>query len=168
MRPASSIHPEKTLERWLAEHQGVLFRVVRAYAFDRHDQDDLFQEICTQLWRSVESYRKESAEVTWIYRIALYTAIRWSKNRPRRTEQPLAGVEPILKPADDEDDRLVWLYDQIRKLNKVDRSVTLMMLDGIAYQQIAETLGISESNVGVKVHRIKQRLTKAAEEGGLS
>jgi len=167
MRSSPQNKERSIFEGWLADHQGLLFRVVRAYAVDPHDQDDLFQEVCSQLWRSVSRFQGNSAETTWVYRVSLYTAMRWSKRERRSKTDSLGGYEPVLKPVDEEDSRLAWLYEQIHKLNKIDRSVTLMMLDGIAYQHIAETLGISESNVGVKVHRIKQRLTKAAEEGGL-
>lgn len=157
-----------TFDRWLSEYQGVLFRVVRAYAVELNDQDDLFQEVCAQLWQSVDRFRGDSAETTWIYRVALYTAMAWSKRERRTKAQALNGYEPVLKPGDEEDDRMAWLYEQIRQLDPVDRSITLMMLDGIAYRQIAETLGISESNVGVKIHRIKKQLTQAAEQEGLS
>ncbi|MBB6430299.1 RNA polymerase sigma factor [Algisphaera agarilytica] len=169
MTPREQKAQAQTFDRWLAEHRGILFKVVRAYAFTIHDQDDLYQEICAQLWRSVPKFQHASSETTWIYRVSLYTAMRWSKTQKKHRSQPLAGHEPVLTPLDQPDDqRLAWLYQQIAKLNEVDRSVTLMMFDGIPYAEIAEALGISESNVGVKVHRIKQRLTRAAEEGGIS
>ena len=68
---------QRIFEEWLAQHKGLLFKVVRAYAFNSHDQDDLFQEMTTQVWNSVPRYRGDSAVSTWIYRVAFYSAIGW-------------------------------------------------------------------------------------------
>ena len=70
-----STEQQRIFEEWLGLHSGLLFKVVRAYAFNSHDQDDLFQEITAQLWNSVPGYRGDSALPTWIYRVALYSAI---------------------------------------------------------------------------------------------
>lgn len=156
-----------TFDRWRTQHKGLLFRVVRAYAIGPHDQDDLYQEICIQLWRSIERFKGDSAETTWIYRVSLYTAMRWSKTQKKQRTQSLDGYEPVLTPKDDlRDARLIWLYEQIRELSEADRSVTLMMLDGFSYRQIAETLGITESNVGVKLNRVKKKLTAQSTAQG--
>ena len=155
---------QKTVfDSWLSTHQGVLFKVVRAYAFSPHDQEDLFQEIATQLWISVPNFAGNCAPSTWIYRVALNTAISWSRKELRRQDkvnEPLDGVEAALRPSDaDADPRLDWLYDEIRQLSELDRSLTLLLLDGFSYQEMAAALGISESNVGVRIHRIKAHLT---------
>ena len=74
---------KRIFEEWLTQHRGLLFKVVRAYAFKPHDQDDLFQEITTQVWNSVPNYRGDSAVTTWIYRVALYSAMAWSRKERR-------------------------------------------------------------------------------------
>ncbi len=156
-------------DRWLREHQGLLFKVVRAYAATPPDQEDLFQEIAVQLWNSIPGFRQDSAETTWIYRVALYTALAWSRKekKHRDKKEPLEGVEhTLLAPSQARDGRLDWLYEQIRGLNEVDRSLTLLMLDGFSYREIAATLGISESNVGVKINRIKKILSARTPGGG--
>lgn len=158
---------QQIFNRWLAEHKGLLFKVVRAYAFNLADQDDLFQEISLQLWKSIPSFRQDAAESTWIYRVALNTAIGWLRREKRQLAEPssLDAVEHTLKAAETRrDERLDWLYAAISQLNEIDRSLTLLMLDGYSYREMASILGISESNVGVKINRIKKRLVKQSKE----
>ena len=160
---------DRIFAEWLAGHKGILFKVVHAYAFEHADRQDLFQEIVIQIWRSVDACRGESSVPTWIYRVALNTAIAWTRkeDRHRRSKQPLAVVEDLLTPlsSDGQDPRVEWLYDQIAQLKDVDRSVALLMLDGFSYKEIAAIVGITESNVGVKINRIKAALAiKGAEE----
>ena len=151
---------------WLRQHKGIFFKVVRAYAFTAADQDDLFQEISLQVWRSVPDFRGEAKASTWIYRVALYVAATWVKREKKRPEtESLAYVEHILHMRDEpQDERLVWLYEQIGRLDPIDRSVCLLLLDGFSYKEIAEITGISVSHVGVKVHRIKRYLTQKSRE----
>jgi RNA polymerase sigma-70 factor (ECF subfamily) len=154
---------------WLASHKGILFKVVRAYAFEHADRQDLFQEVALQVWRSVDAFRGQSSVPTWMYRVALNTAIAWTRkeDRHRRGKQPLEVVEGLLtaSSSDGRDPRLEWLYRQIAQLKDVDRSVALLLLDGFSYKEIAAIVGITESNAGVKINRIKSALAgKRAEE----
>ncbi|MFZ0544118.1 MAG: RNA polymerase sigma factor, partial [Candidatus Promineifilaceae bacterium] len=160
------IEQKRIFDQWVKEHKGILFKIVRAYAFTPDDQDDLFQEISLQLWKSIPDFRGESKVSTWIYRVALYSAYVWVRSEKKRPEtQPLADVERTLVMKEQEKDgRLNWLYDQIGQLDPLDRSVCLLLLDGFKYREIAEVLGISESNVGIKIHRIKQHLTRKSQE----
>jgi RNA polymerase sigma-70 factor (ECF subfamily) len=147
---------------WLAGHKGILFKVVRAYAFEHADRQDLFQEVAIQVWRSVDAYRGDSSVPTWMYRIALNAAISWTRKQDRhqRGKQPLEIVDGHLTEYTAEaDPRVEWLYRQIAQLKEMERSVALLMLDGFAYKDIAAIAGISESNVGVKINRIKAALT---------
>jgi len=154
---------------WLASHKGILFKVVHAYAFEHADRQDLFQEIVLQVWRSVDAFRGESSVPTWMYRVALNTAMAWTRkeDRHQRGKQPLEGMEGLLTTESSEgrDPRVEWLYHQIAQLKDVDRSVALLMLDGFSYKEISAIAGITESNVGVKISRIKAALaSKGAEE----
>ncbi len=158
----------RIFDDWTRAHTGLLLKVVRMYAFTPEDQDDLFQEIALQLWHSIGKHRGESAETTWIYRVALYTALAWTrKERRHRTgHSPLDQVEPALRAIPEHrDDRLDWLYGRIAELNEADRSLMLLLLEGFGYREMAEVLGISESNVGVKISRIKRRFAILATEG---
>lgn len=154
---------QRILEDWLTEHRGLFFKIVRAYAFKTHDQDDLFQEIVTQVFHSIPKFRGDSKVTTWVYRIALYSAMSWSKKERRHRDNHQAIEDhqnALLQASKSRNPRLDWLYDQIAQLEKVDRSLTLMMLDGYSYKEISTTLGLSESNVGVKLNRIKKRLVE--------
>jgi len=154
-------------DQWLKSHQGLFFKVVRAYAFTPQDQEDLFQEIATQVWQSVPNFRGEAAVTTWIYRVALNAAIAWTRKewKHRERRQSVDRVEPaILQASPATDPRIEWLYVQIRQLNEIDRSLTLLLLDGFSYKEMAAMLGITENYVGVKISRIKAYLTGKSKE----
>lgn len=160
---------ERIFSAWVTEHKGILFKVVHAYAFTHADRQDLFQEIAVQMWRSVEAFRGESSVCTWIYRIALNAAIAWTRkeDRHQRGKEPLECAESLLttEASARPDPRLEWLYQQIAELRDVDRSVALLLLDGLSYREIAGITGLTESNVGVKINRIKSALSgKRTEE----
>ena len=161
----SESEQRQIFDTWLQDHKGIFFKIVRAYAFTPHDQDDLFQEIALQVWQSIPNFRGESKASTWIYRIALYTATAWVRQEKRRPRlSSLTSVEHSLTMNDQpHDERLDWLYDQIAKFEPVDRSLCLLLLDGFSYKEMAALLGISASNVGVKIHRIKKQLLQAAK-----
>lgn len=161
-------HPQQqqTFESWLAGYKALLLKVVRAYAFTAMDREDLFQEIAIQTWRSIPSFRQESAVSTWLYRVSLNTAIRWSKNVRRHiaSTEPLDEKTSVLhENKEHADDRLTWLYEEISKLDEVDRSLALLVLDGCSYQDMSEILGITESNVGVKINRLKKYLAQRSK-----
>ena len=158
---------KQTFDDWLAQHRGLIFKVVRAYAFTPPDQDDLFQEIATQIWNSIPQFRGNSAVTTWLYRVALNTALAWLRKERRNRDrmEGLNGSECVLEvPVRAPNPRLDWLYEQIARLDHVDRSLTLLMLDGFSYREMAETLGISESHVGVKPNRIRAQLITKSQE----
>lgn len=163
-----AIEQKQIFDSWLQEHKGIFFKIVRAYAFTPNDQDDLFQEISLQVWRSISDFRGESKVSTWIYRVALYTAYVWVRTEKKRPETtPLLNVErTLIMNEQAEDGRIHWLYEQIGQLEPIDRSVCLLLFDGYKYREIADLLGISESSVGVKIHRIKQHLTRMAAVSG--
>ena len=158
---------KSVFDSWLSLYKGVLFKVVRAYAFTRQDQEDLFQELATQVWLSIPGFKGNSAPSTWIYRVALNTAISWSRKelRHRDKKDSLDGAEAALELANSGmEPRLEWLYEQIAQLGEIDRSMALLLLDGFSYQEIADALGMSESNVGVRIHRIKAHLTRESNK----
>lgn len=157
----------KIFNDWLAQNRGLFFKVIRAYAFTLDDQNDLFQEICLQVFRSIPNFKAASAVSTWIYRISLNTAIKWSTREKKHVEghQDIDQMGQVLNVTDDEqDERVTWLYDQIKTFNEVDRSLTLLLLDGYSYKEMSKMMGISETNIGVKIHRIKRQLVLNAEK----
>jgi len=164
-------------EGLLREHRKIIFKVVAIYARKAADRNDLEQEICVQLWRSFGSYDERRARFsTWMYRIALNVAI----SKLRRDRKSLAGrieslddvhLETIAgdEPISDENDRLAMLYALIGRLDPLNRAVILLYLEDRMYAEIADILGISDTNVATKINRIKQRLrgevTTAETEG---
>ncbi len=152
---------DEIFEKWLGQYKALLFKVVRAYAFTAMDREDLFQEIVIQVWRSVPAFRNESAVTTWLYRIALNTSFKWVRKERKHYEskEALDKADHILQDNYVEMDlRLTWLYDEITKLDEVDRSITLMLLENFSYREMSGILGITESNVGVRINRIKKNL----------
>ncbi len=156
---------QRLFKEWTNQYKGLFFKFVRAYAFDKHDEDDLFQEILLQVWRSIPNYKGQSKVSTWLYRIAINTSLSWTrKEKKRKTYYADVSFEPVLLENDDHDPRIDWLYEQITKFSEVDRSLVLLLLEGFSYREMANTLGISESNVGVKINRIKKKLLERSKE----
>ncbi len=159
---------ETTFKQWLGEHQGLIFKVVRACAGTPEDQDDLFQEILLQLWSSIPNFQEKAKVSTWIYRVALNTAMVWKRAAKKRRQhrRPVIDISemPDIKRVHTgsmKDRQIVdQLYGAIRKLPKIDGSIVLMCLDGLSYDEMADVLGISKSNVGVKLNRAKKQLAQ--------
>jgi RNA polymerase sigma-70 factor (ECF subfamily) len=144
----------------IERHQGILHRVRSLYAADADDGKDLIQEILMQLWRSFPSFRGEAAFSTWMYRVAVNTALlrrRRSRKRAREEADPeaLAAVAAGPDPADPD---VATLHRCIRGLPSLDRAIVLLHLEGQSYEEIAATTGLSRGNVGVRLVRIKDRL----------
>jgi RNA polymerase sigma-70 factor (ECF subfamily) len=157
----------KIFSDWIQQHRTLLFKVVRSYADTSFDQNDLFQEISIQVFRSIPNFRGDSSEVTWLYRIALNTAMKWLTKEKKHTKnhQEVHPNDHVIEFTDDQpyDEKVRWLYDQIKRMDEVAKSLTLLLLDGYSYKEMSEIIGISESNVGVKIHRIKKQLTNNAK-----
>lgn len=145
---------------WIEAHKAILFKVARAYGATHSDREDLFQEIALQVWHSVEAYRGDCAVTTWIYRVALNTALAWNR-KERKHERGRQDFEPataLLLAPESRDPRLEWIYRRIAELDEVNRSLALLMLDGFSYRDMSQILGLTESNVGVRINRIKAAL----------
>jgi len=170
-------HTQQQFETLLHAHRGVVFKVAGLYSRNPHDRDDLVQEISAQLWRSFARYDEARAKFsTWMYRIALNVAIsqarreRWSEgNRFEPLQlhhlETIGGGEGIDEP----DDRLVALYAFIGELDPLNRALILLYLEDRNHTEMADILGISETNVATKIGRIKQKLRgqmTAAENTG--
>lgn len=143
-------------------HQGILHKVCRAYATYEADRRDLMQEILYQLWRSHGAWDRRASYGTWMYRIAVNTAITGlRKLRAAGATSSLdeTVAETLEAPPDAAlDDRLARLHAAIRQLEPVQRAMVMMFLDGLPYREIAAALGTTENAVGVRMHRIRARL----------
>lgn len=147
-------------EEWLAAHRAILFKVARAYGRAHSDREDLFQEIALQVWHSIGSFRGDCAVTSWIYRVALNTAMAWGRRQGKhsRGRQDLETSTALLAAPPAPDPRIEWIYQRIAELDEVNRSLALLLLDGFSYRDMSQILGLSESNVGVKINRIKAAL----------
>lgn len=144
----------------LNEHRGLILKVCTLYCDDPEDRKDLFQEIVLQIWKSLGSFRQESALSTWMYRIALNTAITHFK-KEKRSIKPISatGIDmPDLNEGLAEAEELQQLSNAIEQLNKIDKSIMLLYLEEKSYDEISEITGLTKSNVGVRINRIKQKL----------
>lgn len=157
-------HQQQRFESLLHEHRRIVFKVAGLYSRSAADRDDLVQEISAQLWRSFGSYDEGRAKFsTWLYRIALNVAISQARRWPEADRfEPLeahhletvGGGEPI----PEQDERLSALYAFIGQLDPLNRALILLYLEDRSYTEMAEILGLSETNVATKLGRIKQKL----------
>lgn len=165
---------EKIFRGWLGAHLGLILKVVRGCAATPQDQDDLFQDVCFQLWQSIPAFRAEARETTWIYKVAFNTAMAWRRGEERRRKRHEKFVKFDVSPgahpshADllSNQEIVEQLYASIRQLPKVDASLALMHLDGLSYADMAEVLGISENYIGVKLNRIRKQLGEILKGAG--
>ncbi|MFI4978184.1 MAG: RNA polymerase sigma factor [Solirubrobacterales bacterium] len=148
------------------EHRKILHKVARCYAWNPADREELVQEITLQLWRSFDRYDEHYKFPTWMYRIALNVAISFVRTEVRRTrslvpaDDSTPSVLDLAATPEPADDDLRLLDEFIQKLDDLDRALVLLYLDGHRHETIAEILGISATNVGTKIGRIKQRIRR--------
>jgi RNA polymerase sigma-70 factor (ECF subfamily) len=162
---------EQTFLQLVRDNDRRLWKICRVYARDSEARKDLYQEMLVQLWRSLPSFAGESLPGTWLYRVALNTALANSRRTARRREAPLeeydiASDAPAADEALDAAQRLDRLYAAIDGLNDFDKMLVTLYLDEKTYREMAAVLGLSETNVGVRLHRIKKELEgQFAREG---
>jgi len=153
---------------WLAPHLPMLHRTARAFA-EAADQHDLLQELTVALWKARPRFRDESAPGTFAHRVAHNAALTWRRGETRRR---LRGVtieaELLMRDAgtDPQGPLLERLYAAIRRLAPLDRSLILLSLDAVPYAEIARLHGLSETNVGARLTRIRQRVSSLVEGSG--
>jgi RNA polymerase sigma-70 factor, ECF subfamily len=153
---------------WLGEHGASVMKVARAYTLTSEECQDLAQEILLEAWRSLPEFEGKATAATWFYRVALHTAMNWHRrDRSRRLgQQPLLDVQALATEGSNSAEQVQHretverLYQAIKQLPKTDAALVLLYLDELSYRQMAEVLGISESNVGVKLNRAKKALSE--------
>lgn len=137
---------------------------------DTHDdQQDLFQEIICQLWKSYDSFRNESQFSTWMYRVAVNTAIVFLKKEKRKVDKYEIASENIKEDEDDlyiKESQIDHFYKAVQKLEKIDKAIIFYQLEGFSHKEIGENLGISEGNARVKLNRAKEKLKEIIKNQG--
>lgn len=145
----------------IKENEGLILKVATLYTNSLQDKEDLHQEIVFQLWKSFDTFNEQSKLSTWMYRVALNTAIYNLKSAKRQinTTSIDTETERFAEVVDtSEEKRIRLLYESIQTLNLLERGIILLYLEGKSHQEIAEIIGITTSNVGTKISRIKDKL----------
>lgn len=158
---------EKEFLQIIKKNQGIIHKVCNIYCDDQDDRNDLFQEIVAQLWKSFPSFREESKFTTWMYRVALNTAITAFKKTKRRPDQNRLTYENFQVKDENYDteteDEIKNLHRAVAQLTGVEKSIVLLFLENKKYEEIAEITGITQNYVRVKMNRIKKKLKKFME-----
>ncbi len=146
----------------IEQHKGILFKVARAYCPDVEDRQDLIQEMMIQIWQSIHKYNDQYKISTWLYRISLNVAISFYRKNSARAKKYIDLNEQVVETTLDdksENERHLNLLEQfICELKEIDKALMILYLEDKSHTEIAEILGLSVSNVGTKIGRIKDRL----------
>src|SRR5947199_7237550 len=146
------------------ENRNRILRVCRVYAWNSADQDDLYQEILFQIWRGLAALNEKQFANTWLYRVAINTAISFVRKRASRSDRVVhfehadltRAIESQQATEENTDDRIADLYTAIYKLNPLEKALVTLFLEDLTYEQIAEATGSSANNVGVILHHDKK------------
>ncbi len=147
----------------IEEHQDIIYKISFFYSDHQEDRKDLEQEIIYQLWKSYPSFKNRSQFTTWMYRVALNTAILDLRNRKNRPENIRITGQLLNLPdqTETDDESVLVLFKAIEQLAKVDRALILLYLENKSYEEIASIIGLTSKNVSVKLVRIKEKLRKS-------
>lgn len=153
---------EKNFVDMINANRGIIYKVCNLYCLEKEYKQDLFQEIVLQLWKAFPSFRNESLRTTWMYRVALNTAISNFRKEIRKPErQSISRSEfqiPDLSKFEDDNDNLSLLRQAIQQLSKIEKAIIMLYLEEKSYEEMSEIMGITKSNIGVKLSRIKTKL----------
>lgn len=155
------------------ENQNKILRVCRVYAWNSADQDDLYQDILFQIWRGLPDLKEKQFANTWLYRVAINTAISFIRKRASRSDRLVQvenseltrAIESRQTTEEHTSEHIANLYTAIYKLDPLEKALVTLFLEDLTYAQIAEATGISASNVGVMLHRAKKKLSSLLSEG---
>jgi len=152
---------EKEFTRLITENKGIIYTVAHSYCADRNDMDDVAQEIIYNLWKSFDSFDSRLKFSTWMYRVALNVAIshyRQDKKLGIRHEISEGLLVFDTNPGEEMEENLSLLQAFISELKEVDRAIILLYLDDKSQREMAEITGFSETNIGTRISRIKEKL----------
>lgn len=150
-------------------HKGIIHKISRMYMDDSDDQKDLFQEIICQLWKSYDSFNHQSKFSSWMYRVALNTAIVYFKKQKRKEEAYATIAHEIEIPTDEaatKEIQLAHFYKALQQLDKIEKALMFYFLEDYSHKEIGENLGISEGNARVKLNRAKNKLKELIKKQG--
>jgi len=163
---------ERLFANILASHKNKIYRLCHGYLADKNEVDDLFQEIMVNIWRNIASFRGEAQPATWVYRVAVNTALLYNKKlKKQKLLSSDFNIDVISDNAWEEKENqiekkrlLQKLQHGISELPAQDRLIITLVLEGLTYKEISEITGLTGSNTGVKINRIKSRLEKKIKD----
>jgi len=144
-------------------YAAIIIKICRAYTDTQEDFEDYFQEVCLQIWKSRNNFKEQSEWSTWVYRVSLnvsMTLLKKKKNNRQHVVSDHVPTEVAEESRAFADESLDELYRAIRQLSEIDRGIILLYLEEKPYREIAEIIGTSPNNIGVRIIRIKERLKK--------
>lgn len=152
----------------LYQNQGIVHKICNLYFGNRLEKEDYQQELIIQLWKAFPSFKSESKFSTWMYRVCLNAAIdilRKEKTQPQFVKFDFSETNKVADISDELTSNQEKLFQVINKLSPIDKAMITLYLDEFSYKEIAEIIGISESNTGVKINRIKLLILKSFNNG---
>lgn len=145
----------------IQKNEGIIFKLVRIYADQNEDQKDLYQEIVYQLWKSFHSFQGKAKISTWIYKVALNTSLAYI-NLKKKHSKTISIQDTRIQFEEKQDnqieEKINEMYHHIKQLNEMDRAIVFLFLEGKSYDEIAEIMGLTVTNIGTRLNRIKLKL----------
>ena len=151
---------EKDFLDLINRHKGILHKICYSYSNTQEEYEDLMQEVLLQLWRSKERFKGQSSYSTWMYKVALFTALAQVKRKKPNVVSEIEDYQQKAESSNELTDELEVLNLAIKSLPEADRAVLILYLEEKSYREMSEILGLTESNIGVKLNRIKEKLRK--------
>jgi len=160
------MQPEKEFIHLLNQHQKIVYKVCNLYMDLHSDREDLFQEITLQAWKAYGNFRGDAKFSTWLYRVALNTAITFFRKDKKKPDiySTDSMPEKVEENTDPVEEQVKAMYAAIGELSKIDKALVMLYLEDYSYQEIGEMMGITANNVAVKMNRIKVRLKEGAQK----
>jgi len=150
-------------------NKGIIHKITKMYMDNSEDQKDLFQEIVLQLWKAYPGFKGNSKFSTWMYRVALNTALVFLRKESRKVGQTELNENIDLADTGDnqeQEERLASLYKAVQELNKIEKALIFLFLENQSHREIAHNLGITEGNARVKLNRTKEKLQQIIKKNG--
>jgi RNA polymerase sigma factor (sigma-70 family) len=149
---------EKEFVELLNKHQNIIHKICNVYMNEQPDKEDLFQEITLQAWKAVGNFRGDAQFSTWLYRVALNTAITFFKKEKRQLTTTVEYFPDSIEEQNPAEEQVRAMYKAIGNLSKIDKALVMLYLEDYSYKEMAEVLGMTVNNIGVKMNRVKTRL----------
>ncbi len=160
---------QKRFSSFLKEHRGIIHKLCRGYSNNVEDFEDNVQEVYYELWKSIDRFQGKSKSGTWVYRLTLNVCLYNLSKRKKRVDHPVD--DQVVMDLNDQhyelfkpDSPIKILYESITLLKPIDRTIIMLYLEKKEHAEIAEVVGLSSSNIGVRVNRIKKKLKEIVDE----